>query len=465
MDRAEAEELLRTLFADPEARTSRAEAELVPDPDPAVASIGHQVVGIVLRDLGETDAALHELRTALRLARRSGDEERWADVLATLGGSLACAGRVREGLRTWTGPRRRSAACPSGACWCVGPGCWATCWPASRRAPPTCGEARRLFAGPATRCGRRAPSTWRGCARRRARRPRGPRPRRSRRSASSPASLGDDCDRGHRPCTTWAGWPTSAATCRSALERVRRRQRALRRARASPASTWSLTGATPTWPRASRDDALAVVEQALVARPLLAARARRTCWSPSPRRPSRPGTGRARCRARRRGVAGCCGAQSRARPPAAGGPPRDHRAGRAGLPAGAAAAPRGATRRPRPARRRSPSSRRPCCWGRAWPRAVRSPRAAALADAWLEEAADFRSSTARRCAGPGLARPGAAPRRSPATPAGCCGRATSGSGRSTSTRPPSAARSSAPSSSGHGAELAELGTRTALASG
>ena len=30
----------------------------MPDPDPALASIGHQVVGIVLRDLGDTDAAL-----------------------------------------------------------------------------------------------------------------------------------------------------------------------------------------------------------------------------------------------------------------------------------------------------------------------------------------------------------------------------------------------------------------------
>ena len=57
-DRAEAEELLRTLFADTDLARKRAEDELVPDADPAVASIGHQIVGIVLRDLGETDAAL-----------------------------------------------------------------------------------------------------------------------------------------------------------------------------------------------------------------------------------------------------------------------------------------------------------------------------------------------------------------------------------------------------------------------
>ncbi|GAB3034921.1 hypothetical protein GCM10011376_19690 [Nocardioides flavus (ex Wang et al. 2016)] len=96
--RAEAEELLRTFFFDPRAARERASDALVGDPDPAVSSIGHQVVGIVLRDLGRTDEALAELRTAMRLARRSGDGEREADVRATLGASLATSGRVREGL-------------------------------------------------------------------------------------------------------------------------------------------------------------------------------------------------------------------------------------------------------------------------------------------------------------------------------------------------------------------------------
>lgn len=99
MTRAEAEELLRTVFADTDLSRKRAEDELVPDADPAVASIGHQILGIVLRDLGETDAALKHLRTALRVARRSGDEERWGDALATLGGTLCIAGWVPEGMR------------------------------------------------------------------------------------------------------------------------------------------------------------------------------------------------------------------------------------------------------------------------------------------------------------------------------------------------------------------------------
>ncbi|MFC0221419.1 CHAT domain-containing protein [Nocardioides zeicaulis] len=97
MDRAEAEELLRTLFADPVAARETAEARMLDHPDPAVRSIGHQVVGIVLRDVGETQAALAHLRRALRLARGV-DAEREADVRATLGGSLAMAGRTRDGL-------------------------------------------------------------------------------------------------------------------------------------------------------------------------------------------------------------------------------------------------------------------------------------------------------------------------------------------------------------------------------
>ncbi|NYE38836.1 tetratricopeptide (TPR) repeat protein [Nocardioides cavernae] len=99
MDRAEADELLRTLFTDPAAARARAAAELVPDPDPHVASVGHQVVAIVLRDLGHPEDALAHLGEALRLARRTDDGERAGDVRATLGATLARVGRVREGMR------------------------------------------------------------------------------------------------------------------------------------------------------------------------------------------------------------------------------------------------------------------------------------------------------------------------------------------------------------------------------
>lgn len=96
--RIEAEELLSGLFAEPDHALTRARAELAPDGDPAVASIGHQIIGIVLRDRGDTEAALAVLRESVLLARRSRDTDRCADARATLGASLATAGRVRDGL-------------------------------------------------------------------------------------------------------------------------------------------------------------------------------------------------------------------------------------------------------------------------------------------------------------------------------------------------------------------------------
>ncbi|MBD3913318.1 CHAT domain-containing protein [Nocardioides hwasunensis] len=98
MHRDEAEELLRTLFSDPAAAGARALAQLVPDADPYLSSIGHQVVGIVLREEAKAEESLASLRTALRLARRSGDSDRVGDVRATLGATLARLGRVGEGM-------------------------------------------------------------------------------------------------------------------------------------------------------------------------------------------------------------------------------------------------------------------------------------------------------------------------------------------------------------------------------
>ena len=111
VDRVEAEELLRTLFSDPAAARSRAQAELIPDSDPFVASIGHQVLGIVLRDEGIPDDALAHLADALRLARRSGDltrlREAWNRVhnacssSAMPGASAPCERSSMTACRMW----------------------------------------------------------------------------------------------------------------------------------------------------------------------------------------------------------------------------------------------------------------------------------------------------------------------------------------------------------------------------
>ena len=67
-------------------------------PDPYEASVARQAAGIVLRDTGDVNAGVRELRGALQLARRTGAAEREADVLGSLGTALVYAGRTADGL-------------------------------------------------------------------------------------------------------------------------------------------------------------------------------------------------------------------------------------------------------------------------------------------------------------------------------------------------------------------------------
>ena len=67
-------------------------------PGPHEASIAHQAAGIVMREVGDVEAGVRELRSALRLARRAGSQEREAEVLGSLGVALAYAGRTAAGL-------------------------------------------------------------------------------------------------------------------------------------------------------------------------------------------------------------------------------------------------------------------------------------------------------------------------------------------------------------------------------
>jgi tetratricopeptide (TPR) repeat protein len=73
---------------------------LARQPDPYQSSVAHQAAGIVLRDFGDVEAGVRELRAALRMARRTGLAQREVDVLATLGAALVFAGRTAAGLGT-----------------------------------------------------------------------------------------------------------------------------------------------------------------------------------------------------------------------------------------------------------------------------------------------------------------------------------------------------------------------------
>src|SRR5215467_2379826 len=91
-------ELLTLAAARPQEAAAKARAILAKSPGPYDESIARQTLGIVLRDFGELEAAVRELRIALRLARTAHSQDRHADVLATLGTALVYSGRTRSGL-------------------------------------------------------------------------------------------------------------------------------------------------------------------------------------------------------------------------------------------------------------------------------------------------------------------------------------------------------------------------------
>ena len=103
------DELLALALSRPNEAMARARTMLAAGPGPVGASVAHQVIGIVLREFGDIDAAVRELRTARRLASRGGSPGREADVLATLGLALVFSGRTRSGRNALNSAVLRSA--------------------------------------------------------------------------------------------------------------------------------------------------------------------------------------------------------------------------------------------------------------------------------------------------------------------------------------------------------------------
>ena len=79
--RQDVEDLLPLALSRPHEALARARAVLAGRPGPYQASVAHQAAGIVLRDVGDAQAGVRELRCALRLARQSSSAERQADAL------------------------------------------------------------------------------------------------------------------------------------------------------------------------------------------------------------------------------------------------------------------------------------------------------------------------------------------------------------------------------------------------
>jgi tetratricopeptide (TPR) repeat protein len=105
----EVDDLVALATSRPWAALTRARAVLAGRPGPHDASVAHQAAGIVLRDYGDVEAGVRELRQALRQARRTGSAEREAEVLAGLGVALVFAGRTAAGLAAFEAAVRRSS--------------------------------------------------------------------------------------------------------------------------------------------------------------------------------------------------------------------------------------------------------------------------------------------------------------------------------------------------------------------
>jgi tetratricopeptide (TPR) repeat protein len=103
------DDLLPLALSRPREALAKAHAMLAGRPGHYESSVAHQAAGIVLREFGDVEAGVRELRAALRMARRTGLTEREADVLATLGATLVYAGRTSAGLEALDLAVERSA--------------------------------------------------------------------------------------------------------------------------------------------------------------------------------------------------------------------------------------------------------------------------------------------------------------------------------------------------------------------
>ncbi len=90
--------LLALALSRPSDALVEARAVLAGRPSAEQASWAHQAIGVVLRDFGDIEQAVRELRTALRWTRRTADRDREADVLASLGVALVMSGQTWRGL-------------------------------------------------------------------------------------------------------------------------------------------------------------------------------------------------------------------------------------------------------------------------------------------------------------------------------------------------------------------------------
>jgi tetratricopeptide (TPR) repeat protein len=106
--------LLELALARPREAVVVARRVLADSPNAFDASVAHHALAIVMREFGNIDRALSELRAALRLARTSRSTMRETEVLATLGVTRVFAGRTASGLASLGAAIERAAGARRG---------------------------------------------------------------------------------------------------------------------------------------------------------------------------------------------------------------------------------------------------------------------------------------------------------------------------------------------------------------
>jgi tetratricopeptide (TPR) repeat protein len=97
-DAVDGEHLLRLAMSQPREAIEQCTQIMTNHPGALDASYALQAMGVARRELGDGTAALRLVRRALASSRRTGRADRVSDVEATLGSTLALAGRTREAL-------------------------------------------------------------------------------------------------------------------------------------------------------------------------------------------------------------------------------------------------------------------------------------------------------------------------------------------------------------------------------
>lgn len=108
------DQLLALALSRPSEALAAAREVLAQHPSASQAAVAHQAAGVVLRDFGNIDEAIRELKAARHFARKAGDQARENDILASLGVAWLLVGQTRRGMAVLDSVLHRSSGVLAG---------------------------------------------------------------------------------------------------------------------------------------------------------------------------------------------------------------------------------------------------------------------------------------------------------------------------------------------------------------